>query len=527
MATIKAKGHENMTYFEMYLNESMLTRIDKTWDNFELEEGISGGFEIEVPLEIGENKFQIKAYDDAGNEAIEEVVINRKDPNAVDPVDTKDLLDNILKAKSIVEVPEKYVVTDEQIAELNKLIEEAKTVINEQQPQEKVDEINNKLTEALANIKEKEIEKANKAQLIGQKEDAEELLKKKDKYVLDEQQEKALQDLIKKAEDLVKKEDATQEEVDKLAKEIKDALANIKEKEVEKADTKELQNQKEDAKELLNKKDEYKLNEQQEKALQDLIKKAEELAKKEDATQEEVDKLAKEIKDEIAKIKENTTTPDEKEIKTERVAGRSRIETAVEVSKKYYESADTVIVANYANRYETSAKIAQEIIKLTGTKKAVVASGENFADALTVAPLANKNNMPILLVQKNKIPEEVKEVLKQMEEVLVVGGELTITKEVESQLPNPTRIAGANRYDTAKKIYEYGFKDRKEVNIANGTTAADSLVIGSIDCPILLAEANEIPEATKQAFEEAKFEKVNVFGGENSISESVVKELIK
>ncbi|MSB11137.1 cell wall-binding repeat-containing protein [Finegoldia sp. BIOML-A1] len=597
MATIKVKGHENMTYFEMYLNESMLTRIDKTWDNFEIEEGISGGFEIEVPLEIGENKFQIKAYDDAGNEAIEEVVINRKDPNAVDPVDTKDLLDNILKAKSIVEVSEKYAVTEEQIAEINKLIEEAKAVINEQQPQEKVDEINNKLTEALANIKEKEIEKANKTQLIGQKEDAEELLKKKDKYVLDEQQEKALQDLIKKAEDLVKKEDATQEEVDTLAKEIKDSLATIKEKEVEKADTKELQNQKTNAEELLNKKEENKLNEQQEKALQDLIKKAEELAKKEDATQEEVDKLAKEIKDEIAKIKENTTTPDEKEIKTERVAGRSRIETAVEVSKKYYESADTVIIANYekfadslsasalskalkapillvqkdqldsvvaqeikrlgaknviviggeksvdktkiglsqynvrtiagANRYETSAKIAQEVIKLTGTKKAVVASGENFADALTVAPLANKNNMPILLVQQNNIPKATQEVLKQIDKVIIVGGEKTISKEVENKLPNPTRIAGANRYDTAKKIYEHGFKDSKEVNIANGTNFADSLVIGSIDCPILLAEANEIPEATKQAFEEAKFEKVNVFGGENSISESVVKELIK
>ena len=289
--------------------------------------------------------------------------------------------------------------------------------------------------------------------------------------------------------------------------------------------------------------------------------------------------------------------PDEKEIKTTRVAGRSRIETAVEVSKKYYKSAETVIVANYekfadslsasalskqlkapillvkkdqldsvvaqeikrlgaknvvviggklsvdkaknslsqynlqtiagSNRYETNAKIAQEVIKLTGTKKAVVASGETFADALTVAPLANKNNMPILLVQQNNIPKATQEVLKQMDEVLVVGGELTISKEVANKLPNATRITGANRYDTAKKIYEHGFKDSKEVNIANGTTAADSLVIGSIDCPILLVESNEIPEATKEAFKESKFEKVNVFGGEISISESVVKELIK
>ncbi len=597
MAKIKVKGHENMTYLEMYLDGNILSRVDKTWDNFELEKGVNGEFEVEVPLEVGENKFQIKASDDAGNEKIEDVVINRKDPNAVDPVDTKDLLDNILKAKSIVEVSEKYEVTDEQIAELNKLIEEAKTVINEQQPQDKVDEINNKLKESLANIKEKEVKKVDKTQLIGQKEDAQELLKKKDKYVLDEQQEKALQDLIKKAEDLTKKEDATQEEVDKLAKEIKDALANIKEKEVKKADTKELQNQKSNAEELLKKKDENKLNEQQEKSLKDLVKKAEDFTKKEDATQEEVDKLAKEIKDEIAKIKEANTTPVEKEIKAERVAGKSRINTAVEVSKKYYKSADTVIIANYekfsdslsasalskalkapillvqkdqldsvveqeikrlgaknvvviggnhsvdkakdslakynvqtiagSDRYETSAKIAQEIIKRTGTKQAVIASGETFADALTVAPLANKHNMPILLVQQNNIPKATQEVLKQIDKVIIVGGEKTISKEVENKLPNPTRIAGANRYETAKKIYEYGFKDRKEVNIANGTNFADSLVIGSIDCPILLTESNEVPEATKEAIKESKFEKVNVFGGENSISESVVKELIK
>ncbi|WP_392435076.1 leucine-rich repeat protein [Finegoldia magna] len=291
------------------------------------------------------------------------------------------------------------------------------------------------------------------------------------------------------------------------------------------------------------------------------------------------------------------STPAEQQKTTTRIAGAGRIQTSVEVSKKYYESAETVIIANYeqfadslsasalskqlkapillvkkdqldsvvpqeikrlgaknviviggeksvdktkdslsqynvrtiagANRYETSAKIAQEVIKLTGTKKAVIASGETFADALTVAPLANKNNMPILLVQPNNLPKATQEVLKQIEEVIIVGGEKTISKEVENKLPNPTRIAGANRYETAKKIYEYGFKDRSEVNIANGIVPADSLVIGSIDCPILLVESNEIPEATKQAFEESKFEKVNVFGGENSVNESIVKELIK
>ncbi|MFQ9332658.1 MAG: cell wall-binding repeat-containing protein, partial [Finegoldia magna] len=584
MAKIKVKGHENMTYLEMYLNNSMLSRVDKTWDNFELKDGVDGEFEIEVPLEIGENKFQIKASDDAGNEKIEDVVINRKDPNAVDPVDTKDLLDNILKAKSIVEVPKKYEVTDEQIAELNKLIEEAKTVINEQQPQDKVDEVNNKLKEALANIKEKEAKKVDKKELIGQKEDAEELLKKKNDYKLNEQQEKALQDLIKKSEDLVKKEDATQEEVDKLAKEIEAEIAKIKEAGKEDPTTPDKPGKEDPTKpDKPGKEDPTKPDK----------------PGKEDPTTP--DKPGKEDPTKPGeKPGENTGTtpsnpgtvtptpsaPAQTTKATTRVAGADRIQTSVEVSKKYYESAETVIVANYeqfadslsasalskalkapillvkkdqldsvvaqeikrlgaknviviggeksvdktkiglsqynvrtiagADRYETSAKIAQEIIKLTGTKKAVIASGEVFADALTVAPLANKNNMPILLVQPNNIPKATQEVLKQIEEVIIVGGEKTISKEVENKLPNPTRIAGANRYETAKKIYEYGFKDRVEVNIANGTVPADSLVIGSIDCPILLAEANEVPEATKEAIKDSKFEKVNVFGGENS-----------
>ncbi|EGS35054.1 putative cell wall binding repeat 2 [Finegoldia magna SY403409CC001050417] len=295
-----------------------------------------------------------------------------------------------------------------------------------------------------------------------------------------------------------------------------------------------------------------------------------------------------------------TTTPEtpaQTPKATTRVAGADRINTSVEVSKKYYKSAETVIIANYekfadslsasalskalkapillvkkdqldsvvaqeikrlgaknvvviggehsvdktknslskynlqtiagSDRYETSAKIAQEIIKRTGTTQAVIASGETFADALTVAPLANKNNMPILLVQPNNIPKATQEVLKQIKNAIIVGGEKTISKEVANKLPNATRIAGANRYETAKKIYEYGFKDRSEVNIANGTNFADSLVIGSIDCPILLAESNEVPESTKQAIKDSKFEKVNVFGGENSIDESVVKELVK
>ena len=622
MAKIKVKGHENMTYLEMSLDGNMLSRVDKTWDKFEDKKGVDGEFEIEVPLEVGENTFQIKAYDDAGNETLQDVVINRKDPNAKDPVNTKELTENMLKANSIVSVREKYDVTDEQIAELNKLIEQAKTAIDEQQPQDKVDEVNKKLTDALAKIKEKEVKKIDKKELIGQKDDAQNLLDKKEVKLTDEQQ-KALQDLIKKAEDLTKKEDATQEEVDKLAKEIKDEIAKIQEAgEPGKEDpAKPEKPGKEDPTkpEKPGKEDPTK----PEKPGKENPTKPEKPGKENPTKPEKPGKenpanpgtttpsnpgttpsvpgtTTPSVPGTVTPSVPGTTTPEtpaQTPKATTRVAGADRVNTAVEVSKKYYKSAETVIIANSekfadslsasalskalkapillvkkdqldsvvaqeikrlgaknvvviggeqsvdkaknslskynvqtiagSDRYETSAKIAQEIIKRTGTTQAVIASGETFADALTVAPLANKNNMPILLVQPNNIPKATQEVLKQIKNTIIVGGEKTISNQVANKLPNATRIAGANRYETAKKIYEYGFKDRSEVNIANGTNFADSLVIGSIDCPILLAESNEVPESTKQAIKDSKFEKVNVFGGENSIDESVVKELIK
>ena len=583
MAKIKVKGHENMTYLEMYLDGNMLSRVDKTWDAFELENGVTGEFEIEVPLEVGENKFKIKAYDDAGNETIQEVSIPRKEPKVADPADTKDLMNNLIKAYSVTENPDVYEVTDEQLTELNKLVEEARKAISEQQPQDKVDAVNKKLTDALADIKEKEVKRVDKKELIGQKENAQNLLDKKEVKLTDEQQ-KALQDLIKKAEDLTKKEDATQEEVDKLAKEIKDAIAKIQEagKPVEPG------------------KDNPGTTKPGTGTPTPTPDNPGTVTPTPTPTPDNPGTVTPTPAPTPTPSVPGTTTPEtpaQTTKATTRVAGADRINTAVEVSKKYYKSAETVIIANSekfadslsasalskalkapillvqkdqldsvvaqeikrlgaknvvviggeqsvdkaknslskynlqtiagSDRYETSAKIAQEIIKRTGTTQAVIASGETFADALTVAPLANKNNMPILLVQPNNIPKATQEVLKQINKAIIVGGEKTISNQVANKLPNPTRIAGANRYETAKKIYEYGFKDRTEVNIANGTNFADSLVIGSIDCPILLAESNEIPEATKQAIKDSKFEKVNVFGGENSIGESVVKELIK
>ena len=88
------------------------------------------------------------------------------------------------------------------------------------------------------------------------------------------------------------------------------------------------------------------------------------------------------------------------------MAGRSRIETAVEVSKKYYESANTVIVANY----------------------------EKFADSLSASALSKQLKAPILLVKKDQLDSVVAQEIKRLgaKNVIVIGGNHSVDKAKNS-----------------------------------------------------------------------------------------------
>lgn len=84
--------------------------------------------------------------------------------------------------------------------------------------------------------------------------------------------------------------------------------------------------------------------------------------------------------------------------------------------------------------------------------KAVVASGEVFADALSISPYAAHNVYPILLVKKNEIPQSVSDYIAKdsIKTDVVVGGENTISKSVFTDLKSAKeRVAGANRYETS------------------------------------------------------------------------------
>ena len=103
------------------------------------------------------------------------------------------------------------------------------------------------------------------------------------------------------------------------------------------------------------------------------------------------------------------------------------------IANQFQYASHTRISGN--NRYETSAKIEERLVSST----VILASGENFPDALAASTLAQKIEAPILLVSKDKIDQSVIDYFKNhnIKKVLVVGGQLSIS---DKTLANADRL---------------------------------------------------------------------------------------
>ncbi|WP_299742769.1 cell wall-binding repeat-containing protein [uncultured Rossellomorea sp.] len=86
------------------------------------------------------------------------------------------------------------------------------------------------------------------------------------------------------------------------------------------------------------------------------------------------------------------------------------------------------------DRYETSVNIATQL-EMPGDI-ITVATGQNFADALTGSVLASKYYEPIILVEKNKVPDAVRKYISENGTwyYTVLGGEGAVSQKVVEEL---------------------------------------------------------------------------------------------
>ncbi|MCS5713474.1 cell wall-binding repeat-containing protein [Herbiconiux sp. CPCC 205716] len=142
----------------------------------------------------------------------------------------------------------------------------------------------------------------------------------------------------------------------------------------------------------------------------------------------------------------------------ERIGGRDRYDQGVLVSKATFDKANIVYLA----------------------------SGENFADALSTAAVAAHHDSPLLLTPKAHVPADVTAEIARLgsSDVVVVGGPNAVSPavvdELKAALPGVTvtRIGGADRYEVSRAVIDnakFGIDSAESIYIATGSNFPDAL----------------------------------------------------
>ncbi|MBN2839914.1 MAG: cell wall-binding repeat-containing protein [Coriobacteriia bacterium] len=203
------------------------------------------------------------------------------------------------------------------------------------------------------------------------------------------------------------------------------------------------------------------------------------------------------------------------------------------------------------DRYETSAKIANflyDALIADGrpfSNTAFVARGDDFADALSVAPMAAATYSPIILVRTHlPLPPASDNVLKflPIRYAWIVGGTAVVDEGVELAIEEwttlhlgasspATRIAGVDRYDTSARVLgnaiASNYLDLDTVGIATGLNFPDALgggaALGTYGSPILLTNPSALPTTVEERITDHRWEigRIDVFGGTSVVSDGV------
>ncbi len=181
------------------------------------------------------------------------------------------------------------------------------------------------------------------------------------------------------------------------------------------------------------------------------------------------------------------------------------------------------------NRFDTAAKIALEVAP-KGVAKVVIANGMDFPDALSVAAHAAKEGLPILLTEKNKLSLETKVAIESLKatQTILVGGTTVVSANVEKQLPNTTRLAGKDRYETNVKVAEHFGVQSKHAYVATGKSYADALtgaVLAAKNDGTVLLVHDKVPEEITTYITNHDIRHLTIFGGESAVSSKVASEL--
>lgn len=188
------------------------------------------------------------------------------------------------------------------------------------------------------------------------------------------------------------------------------------------------------------------------------------------------------------------------------------------------------------DRYGTAVEISKSGWGVS--ENAVLATGENFPDALCAAPLARLLDAPILLTGETSLDKKVTDEITRLgvKKIYIIGGQGVISPSVEKILKDKSieciRISGADRYGTSLAVANYmreKFSISHEIAVTTGENYPDALSIASIAAqkgmPILLSPKSSLSEEVKSYITKNSVSKAYIVGGTGVISDNIEKQL--
>jgi putative cell wall-binding protein len=197
-----------------------------------------------------------------------------------------------------------------------------------------------------------------------------------------------------------------------------------------------------------------------------------------------------------------------------------------------------------ATRYETAIEASKEAFPnglspdSEGRKTVVVATGENWPDALGGAALAGAYDGPILLTPAAALPASVMDEIRRLgaTEAFILGGTGAVSPAVETQLAaelgaaKVVRVGGSDRYVTAELIARAVATAADSTFdgtafVATGLNFPDALAGSPLaaagDWPILLAPETGMRASTIAAMNDIGVDEVLILGGTGVVSQTI------
>lgn len=186
------------------------------------------------------------------------------------------------------------------------------------------------------------------------------------------------------------------------------------------------------------------------------------------------------------------------------------------------------------DRYATAVELASTDRARQAAPAAVVARGDDHADALAGVPLAHHLDGPLLLTERSRLTDVTADALRELVQpggtVHLLGGSSAIDHDVRRAIADlgfrVRRHAGATRYETAAAVATQ-LPEHTSAVVASGTSFPDALAAAAPAAqhgqPVLLTERDALPPATRDALQ--GLEHATVVGGTVVVSRAVLEQV--